>query len=90
MTYLVAKALLSGILVMVVSEVARYRPGIGGLIASLPLVSVLAGQGILRRICIGVAPKTGGPSCYLAARGRSLPDTGRSVRAPPLIAPKCR
>jgi uncharacterized membrane protein (GlpM family) len=42
MTYLVAKALLSGLLVMLVSEVARYRPGIGGLIASLPLVSVLA------------------------------------------------
>ena len=42
MTYLVAKAALSGILIMVISEVARRNPGFGGLIASLPLVSVLA------------------------------------------------
>ena len=42
MTYLIVKALLSGVLVAVISEVARRNPGIGGLIASLPLVSVLA------------------------------------------------
>lgn len=42
MTYLIIKAALSGILVMIVSEVARKSPGFGGLIASLPLVSVLA------------------------------------------------
>lgn len=42
MTYLIIKAALSGILVMIVSEVARRSPGIGGLIASLPLISVLA------------------------------------------------
>ena len=41
MTYLVIKAALSGIIVMIVSEVARRSPGVGGLIASLPLVSVL-------------------------------------------------
>jgi F0F1-type ATP synthase assembly protein I len=41
MTYLLIKALVSGFLVMVISEVARRSPGIGGLIASLPLVSVL-------------------------------------------------
>ena len=41
MTYLIVKAALSGIIVMIVSEVARRSPGIGGLIASLPLVSVL-------------------------------------------------
>lgn len=41
MTYLIIKAALSGIIVMIVSEVARRSPGIGGLIASLPLVSVL-------------------------------------------------
>jgi hypothetical protein len=29
-------------LVMIVSEVGRHTPGIGGLIASLPLISVLA------------------------------------------------
>lgn len=42
MTYLIIKAVLSGVLVMVISEVARRSPGFGGLIASLPLVSVLA------------------------------------------------
>ena len=42
MTYLILKAVLSGVLVMIVSEVARRSPGIGGLIASLPLISVLA------------------------------------------------
>jgi uncharacterized membrane protein (GlpM family) len=41
MTYLIIKAALSGVLVMIISEVARRSPGIGGLIASLPLVSVL-------------------------------------------------
>jgi hypothetical protein len=42
MTYLIIKAAVSGILVMIISEVARRSPGIGGLIASLPLISVLA------------------------------------------------
>jgi hypothetical protein len=41
MLYLVVKAGLSGIIVAIVSEVARRYPGWGGLIASLPLVSVL-------------------------------------------------
>ena len=41
MTYLIIKALLSGIIIAVVSEVARRSPGIGGLIVSLPLVSLL-------------------------------------------------
>ena len=42
MTYLLIKAALSGIIVMAVSEIARRSPGFGGLIASLPLVSILA------------------------------------------------
>jgi hypothetical protein len=42
MIYVAIKAALSGIIVMVVSEAARRNPGIGGLIASLPLVSILA------------------------------------------------
>ncbi len=42
MIYLVIKASLSGAIVMIVSEVARRNPGLGGLIASLPLVSILA------------------------------------------------
>lgn len=41
MWYLTIKALISGILVATVSEVAKRYPGAGGLIASLPLVSVL-------------------------------------------------
>lgn len=41
MWYLIIKAALSGIIIAVVSEVAKRYPGFGGLIASLPLVSVL-------------------------------------------------
>lgn len=41
MGYLIVKSALSGILVMLVSELARKNPGMGGLLASLPLVSVL-------------------------------------------------
>ena len=41
MWYLAIKAALSGILVAIISEVAKRYPGFGGLIASLPLVSVL-------------------------------------------------
>lgn len=41
MFYLAIKAALSGIIIAVVSEVARRSPGTGALIASLPLISVL-------------------------------------------------
>ena len=41
MLYLVLKAGLSGILIAIISEVAKRYPGVGGLIASLPLVSLL-------------------------------------------------
>jgi DNA-binding transcriptional LysR family regulator len=41
MLYLIIKAALSGILIAIISEVAKRYPGFGGLIASLPLVSVL-------------------------------------------------
>jgi hypothetical protein len=41
MLYLVIKAALSGLIVAAVSEIARRNPGAGGLLASLPLVSVL-------------------------------------------------
>jgi hypothetical protein len=40
--YLVIKAALSGIIVAAVSEIARRYPGWGGLVASLPLTSLLA------------------------------------------------
>ncbi len=42
MTYLIFKAALSGVIVMAVSEVARRSPSVGALIASLPLISILA------------------------------------------------
>ena len=41
MWYLAIKAALSGILIAIISEVAKRYPGFGGLIASLPMVSVL-------------------------------------------------
>ena len=41
MLYLVIKAGISGVIVAIVSEVAKRYPGFGALIASLPLVSVL-------------------------------------------------
>lgn len=42
MLYLALKALLSGIIIAIVSEVAKRSPAFGALIASLPLVSLLA------------------------------------------------
>jgi hypothetical protein len=42
MLYLAIKAALSGIIIAIVSEVAARRPGLGALIVSLPLVSILA------------------------------------------------
>lgn len=41
MVYLIVKALLSGLIIAAVSEVAKRSPGFGALIASLPLVSIL-------------------------------------------------
>ena len=42
MLYLIIKAAISGVLIAVISEVSRRQPGWGGLLASLPLTSVLA------------------------------------------------
>lgn len=42
MLYLVIKAAISGMIVALVSEIARRHPGWGGLVASLPLTSLLA------------------------------------------------
>lgn len=42
MLYFILKAAISGVLVALVSEVARRFPGWGGLLASLPVVSLLA------------------------------------------------
>ena len=42
MLYLIIKATVSGVMIAVISEAARRYPGWGGLLASLPLTSVLA------------------------------------------------
>lgn len=41
MLYLAVKAALSGVIIAIVSELAKRNPGLGALIASLPLVSVM-------------------------------------------------
>jgi hypothetical protein len=41
MLYLLTKAALSGVIVVLVAEIAKRSPGLGALIASLPLISVL-------------------------------------------------
>ncbi len=41
MLYLAIKALISGIIIAAVSEIAKRSPGFAALVASLPLVSVL-------------------------------------------------
>ncbi len=41
MLYFAVKAALSGVIVAAVSEIARRSPGIGALVASLPLISIL-------------------------------------------------
>ncbi|MEN6541061.1 DUF3147 family protein [Parvibaculum sp.] len=42
MLYAIVKALLSGIIIMAVSEIAKRNPSLGALVVSLPLVSILA------------------------------------------------
>lgn len=42
MLYLILKALLSGVIIMAVSEIAKRSPSLGALVVSLPLVSILA------------------------------------------------
>ena len=41
MFYLAVKAIISGIIIAAVSEIAKRSPGFGALVASLPLVSIL-------------------------------------------------
>lgn len=41
MLYLTAKAIISALLIVAVSEIAKRSPALGALVASLPLVSVL-------------------------------------------------
>lgn len=41
MAYLILKALLSGAIIAAISVIAKKSPGLGALVASLPLVSIL-------------------------------------------------
>ena len=41
MTYFALKAILSGLLIAAISEIARRSPGFAALVAALPLVSIL-------------------------------------------------
>ena len=41
MTYLLIKAVLSAVIIVAVSEIARRNAGMGALLASLPLISVM-------------------------------------------------
>jgi len=42
MLYLITKALISGVIIMAASEVAKRSPTYGALLVSLPLISILA------------------------------------------------
>jgi hypothetical protein len=42
MMYLIVKSLISGVIIMAVSEIAKRSPALGAMVASLPLVSLLA------------------------------------------------
>lgn len=63
MTYFILKAALSGLLIAIISEVARRYPGFGGLIASLPLISLMA--------IIWLWRDTGGDVSQVAAHARA-------------------
>lgn len=63
MTYFILKAALSGLLIAIISEVARRFPGFGGLIASLPLISLMA--------IIWLWRDTGGDVGQVAAHARA-------------------
>tara|TARA_R110000772_G_scaffold261501_1_gene380015 strand:+ start:216 stop:569 length:354 start_codon:yes stop_codon:yes gene_type:complete len=63
MLFLIIKAALSGVLIAIVSEVSRRYPGFGGLIASLPLISLLA--------IIWLWRDTGGDAAHVATHARS-------------------
>jgi hypothetical protein len=48
MLYLAIKALVSGAIIAVVSEVAKRSPGLGAIILSLPLTALLAFKALVR------------------------------------------
>ena len=66
---LAIKALVSGALIAVASEIARRNPGWGGLIASLPLTSMIAMAWLWRdtQDTLRVADFVGGTALYVMA-----------------------
>ncbi|MFM2351424.1 MAG: hypothetical protein RIR95_709 [Pseudomonadota bacterium] len=68
MTYLLLKAAISGMLIALASEVARRNAGVGALIASLPLVSVLGTIWLWRDThdAVRVADHVGATLYYIA------------------------
>ncbi len=62
-TYFIVKAALSGILIALISETARRYPALGGLIASLPLISLMA--------IIWLWRDTGGDTAQIAGHARA-------------------
>lgn len=82
MTKLLLKAALSGVLIAIISEVARRFPGFGGLIASLPLISLLATRKELRDRTWRVPPiervsRRSSGRLRLSHFGEILPGTGQ-------------
>jgi hypothetical protein len=63
MTYLLIKAAISGVLIAVISEIARRFPSFGGLVASLPLVSLIA--------IVWLWNETGGDRSLVAGHARA-------------------
>lgn len=63
MTYFILKAALSGLLIAIISEIARRYPSFGGLIASLPLISLMA--------IIWLWRDTGGDVAQVSAHARA-------------------
>ena len=66
---LLAKAIVSGVVIAAASEVARRNPGVGGLIASLPLTTLLAMIWLWRDTHdpVRVADLALSTACYVAA-----------------------
>lgn len=63
MAFFILKAAISGLLIAAISEVARRFPSFGGLIASLPLISIIA--------IVWLWNETGGDRALVASHSRA-------------------
>ena len=68
MLYYATKVILSALIIVVVSEVAKYSAGLGALIKSLPLISILAIIWLGQRDARGAHWQTGFPVEHGAER----------------------